>query len=75
MMTIYVNEIKHVKYTEDVHYEIIQITMNSDIVVQIGFLNNEQFNLFDRLLFLQKNMAKSTSTRLFQNQLIKNIYA
>ena len=31
--------------------------------------------LFDRMLFLLKNMARTSSTRLFQNQLLKNIYS
>ena len=68
------NEIVQIKYLEDVHYEIIQISLNNGTIIDIGFLNIEKFNMFDRLLFLQKNMAKSTTTKLFENQLIKDIY-
>lgn len=63
-----------VRYEEDSNYEIMTIEQGS-VKVQIGFLNQEKFELFDRMLFLQKNMARSASTRLFQNQLIKSIYA
>lgn len=62
-----------VRYEEDSNYEIITIEQGN-FKVQCGFLNTKKFELFDRMLFLQKNMSRSTSTRLFQNQLIRSIY-
>ena len=56
------------------NYEIMTIVQSSSII-EIGFLDATIFNLFDRMLFLQKNMSRTTSTRLFQNQLIRSIYA
>jgi len=44
-------------------------------ILQVAFLNEAQMKLFDRMLFLLKNMARTSSTRLFQNQLLKNIYS
>jgi hypothetical protein len=58
----------------DSNYEIISIEQGS-FKIQCGFLNPKKFELFDRMLFLQKNMSRSTSTRLFQNQLIRSIYS
>ncbi len=43
--------------------------------LHVAFLNDAQMRLFDRMLFLLKNMARTSSTRLFQNQLLKNIYS
>lgn len=63
-----------VKYEMDSNYEIISIEQGS-FKIQCGFLNPKKFELFDRMLFLQKNMSRSTSTRLFQNQLIRSIYS
>jgi hypothetical protein len=41
----------------------------------LGFLNETKLQLFDRMLFLLKNMARTSTNRLFQNQLIKSLYA
>ncbi len=43
--------------------------------LQVAFLVEAKMKLFDRMLFLLKNMARTSSTRLFQNQLLKNIYS
>jgi hypothetical protein len=43
--------------------------------LHVAFLNEIEMKLFDRMLFLLKNMARTSSTRLFQNQLLKNIYS
>ena len=55
------------------NYEVIRIHQGPNII-DIAFLDAKTFNLFDRMVFLQKNMSRSTSTRLFQNQLLRSIY-
>ena len=55
------------------NYEVMRIEQGQNII-DIGFLDEKTFNLFDRMLFLQKNMSRSTNTRLFQNQLLRSIY-
>ncbi len=69
-----VSEFKRVKYTSEKEYHIIDIRYEGG-TLQLGFLNEEKLELFDRMLFLLKNMARTSNNRLFQNQLIKSLYA
>jgi hypothetical protein len=74
LLRININEIKRVKYMEEGEYQVIDIRF-LDLALHVAFLNDTQMKLFDRMLFLLKNMARTSSTRLFQNQLLKNIYS
>ena len=74
LLQVNINEIKRVKYTEEREYQVIEIRFG-DMTLHVGFLSDAQMRLFDRMLFLLKNMARTSSTRLFQNQLLKNIYS
>jgi hypothetical protein len=74
LLRININEIKRIKYMEEREYQVIDIRFH-DVTLHIGFLSDNQMRLFDRMLFLLKNMARTSSTRLFQNQLLKNIYS
>lgn len=59
---------------EEGEYQVIDIRYQG-WALHVAFLNDTQMKLFDRMLFLLKNMARTSSTRLFQNQLLKNIYS
>lgn len=59
---------------EEGEYQVIDIRFQ-DLALHVAFLNDTQMKLFDRMLFLLKNMARTSSARLFQNQLLKNIYS
>ena len=45
------------------------------VSLQFGFLSDAKLELFDKMLFLLKNMARTSTKRLFQNQLIKTLYS
>lgn len=74
LLRVNINEIKRVKYMEEREYQVMDIRTNQG-TLHIAFLNDTEMKLFDRMLFLLKNMARTSSTRLFQNQLLKNIYS
>lgn len=74
LLKININELKRVKYFEEREYLVIDIRFQEG-TLHVAFLNESQMKLFDRMLFLLKNMARTSSTRLFQNQLLKNIYS
>ncbi len=74
LLRININEVKRVKYFEEREYQVIDIRFKEG-TLHVAFLNENQMKLFDRMLFLLKNMARTSSTRLFQNQLLKNIYS
>lgn len=68
------SDITLVRYTESQNYEVMRIEQGPQ-VIEVGFISEKNMDLFDRILFLQKSMSRSTNTRLFQNQLIRSIYA
>ena len=74
LMKVNINELKRVKYFEEREYCVMDIRFKGGSL-EVAFLNEAQMKLFDRMLFMLKNMARTSSTRLFQNQLLKNIYS
>lgn len=74
LLRININEVKRVKYFEEREYQVMDIRFKEG-TLHVAFLNEAKMRLFDRMLFLLKNMARTSSTRLFQNQLLKNIYS
>lgn len=74
LLRININEVKRVKYFEEREYQVMDIRFKEG-TLHVAFLSEGKMQLFDRMLFLLKNMARTSSTRLFQNQLLKNIYS
>jgi hypothetical protein len=74
LIRININEVKRVKYFEEREYQVIDIRFKEG-TLHVAFLSEAQMKLFDRMFFLLKNMARTSSNRLFQNQLLKNIYS
>lgn len=66
------------KYHNDVEFDYIKIkythpTSNRKNWLTIGFISKRQFHLFDRMLFLAKQVSRTSPGRLFDNKLLYEI--
>lgn len=67
--------IEFVKYHNDVEFDYIKIkyvhpTTNRKRWLNLGFISKRQFHLFDRMLFLAKQVSRTAPGRLFDNKLL-----
>lgn len=70
--------IEFVKYESDLEFDYMRIkhmnfSNNKKNWVNIGFISKKQFHLFDRMLFLAKQISRTSPGRLFDNKLLYEI--
>lgn len=73
--TVEMKNIEFVKYHTEVEFDYIKIKHVSPVTnrkhwVDIGFISKRQFHLFDRMLFLAKQVSRTSPGRLFDNKLL-----
>jgi len=73
--TVEMKSIDFVKYHNDVEFDYIKIKYVHPINhrkcwLNIGFISKRQFHLFDRMLFLAKQVSRTSPGRLFDNKLL-----